>query len=339
MEKPIRLGAINWDAGLPGDTYFGGYMIRSLGDKNHVHRLPYYAKKDAEGNYYIQERTQEDYNRELQYAIDGGLDFFLYCWYPDGEEPREIGTEANPELAEHFPTLNTMRKLYQQSPLRKKLKMCAILLTPHAYSAKDLEALLTAMQEDYYEKKDGRPLVFLFGGYRLDFITTLRELAKPMGIDPYIVFINNGRSSENGDYSAADAVSAYASCHDGETYEAFCRAVVQDNEKRKAYGLPVIPLLSVGWNPMPRIDHPCPWVQYSDRVYAPLPTSDQMEKATLNYFRWIKENRAQADTGYGVVFAWNEFEEGGYLCPTLSEDGKPCTQVLDGLRRAVQKDK
>lgn len=335
MEKSIRLGAINWDAGLLRDTYFGGYMIRSLGDPNHAHRLPYYAKIDDHEKYYIPERTFDDYNRELQMAVDGGIDFFLYCWYPDGTEPRDIGTEANPELAEHFPSLNTMRKLYQQSPLREKIQMCAILITPHAYSRKDLETLISTMQEDYYEKKDGRPLVFLFGGYRLDFIHAIREVAEEAGIDPYIVFMNNGRGSDNGDYTAADAVSTYASCHSAETYEALCAAVTQDNEKRKAYGIPVMPTLSVGWNPEPRIDHPCPWVQYSTNVYAPLPTADQMEKATLDYFRWIEEND-EASTGYGVIFAWNEFEEGGYLCPTLGEDGKPHTAVLDGFQQARQ---
>lgn len=31
MEKKIRLGAVNWDAGLPGNTYFGGYICPTLG--------------------------------------------------------------------------------------------------------------------------------------------------------------------------------------------------------------------------------------------------------------------------------------------------------------------
>ncbi len=61
-----------------------------------------------------------------------------------------------------------------------------------------------------------------------------------------------------------------------------------------------------------------------------------MEKATLDYFSWIEENKEQANTGYGVVFAWNEFEEGGYLCPTLGADGKPCSDILNGLSKAVK---
>ena len=33
--------------------------------------------------------------------------------------------------------------------------------------------------------------------------------------------------------------------------------------------------------------------------------------------------------------AWNEFEEGGWICPTLGKDGKPDTWRIEAFRAAV----
>ena len=334
MKEKLRIGTVNWDAGLPEDTYFGYYTLNTLGQPKHAHRLPYYAIKKAEGGYAIPLRTQEQYDKELTMAVNAGIDFFMYCWYPDGATPQDIGGKRD-FLTQNLPELNRIRKLYQTSPVNNKIKMCAILIALHAYAKEDIRLLVDAMKQDYYEKKDGRPLVFVYGGYLPSFFSAIREIANAEGVNPYIIFMINGKLSENGDYSEADAVSAYTSVHGAKSFEELCVAADDDNEKKKQFGIPVIPLLSAGWNPTPRIDRPSPWVSYTDQSYAPAPTAEQMESATLNFFKWI-ENNPEANTGYGVIFAWNEFEEGGYLCPTLGADGKPCTEILDGLSRALK---
>jgi len=38
-----------------------------------------------------------------------------------------------------------------------------------------------------------------------------------------------------------------------------------------------------------------------------------------------------------MVYAWNEFEEGGYLCPTLGENGEPNTAFLDVFTKVRKK--
>lgn len=338
MKIKPRIGVVNWDAIYPSDTYFGKYAIRSLGNSEHSGRLPYFAKKDEKGNYYFVKRTQEDYDKELVIAADAGIDFFMYCWYPEGKEPRTIGIEQNDFLAEPLAELNQARKLYQSSAVNRRIKMCAIIITAHAYSEKDFEALTDAMREEYYEKKDGRPLVFFFGGYKPKFFSALREIAKKKGLSPYVIFMNNGAESENGDYSEADAVSAYASgIENVDTYEEFFLKMQAENENRKKYGVPILPMFSAGWNPQPRIDRPVPWCSYNKVHYAPAPTADQIEKAAIEFFEWMKKNEAYVDMDYFVSFAWNEFEEGGYLCPTLGADGKPKSDALMGLSRALKR--
>ena len=199
MYKRPRIGVVNWDAALTDDTYTGKYVIAALTHPNHINRLPYFTKMDENGNYYFADRTQAEYDRELTLAADAGIDFLMDCWYPEGKEPRTIGTEATPYLTEALADLNRARHLYQSSEVNRRIKMCAILITSHAYSEKDMDLLTDAMLEDYYEKKDGRPLVFFFGGYKPYFFSAIRERAQKKGLNPYIVFMNNGPESENGD--------------------------------------------------------------------------------------------------------------------------------------------
>ena len=48
-ENCIRIGAINWDAALPKNTYFGGYALRNLGTDKYCQKLPYFAQKTENG--------------------------------------------------------------------------------------------------------------------------------------------------------------------------------------------------------------------------------------------------------------------------------------------------
>ena len=70
MKNKLRIGAVNWDAGLPADTYFGHYTLNTLGNEKYAERLPYYATKDENGGYSIPMRTREQYDRELAMAAD-----------------------------------------------------------------------------------------------------------------------------------------------------------------------------------------------------------------------------------------------------------------------------
>ena len=124
MKNKLRIGAVNWDAGLPADTYFGHYTLNTLGNEKYAERLPYYATKDENGGYSIPMRSREQYDEELRMAADAGIDFFMYCWYPDGEEPRTIGTEAYDYLAKPISELNAMRKLYKIGRASCRERVC-----------------------------------------------------------------------------------------------------------------------------------------------------------------------------------------------------------------------
>ena len=83
--------------------------MNTLGNDKFKERLPYFAKKTKDG-YDFSYRTQEEYDRELQYAIDAGVDFFAYCWYPDTLGERKFWKDLGSTLLwEHYPELNLGR--------------------------------------------------------------------------------------------------------------------------------------------------------------------------------------------------------------------------------------
>ena len=333
----MRIGVINWDASLPKDTYFGGFTHNTLCNEKYACRLPYFALKDENG-YRIPVRSKADYDTELSYAINAGIDFFAYCWYPDSApSERTVWKDAEMYafLKEHYAELNLARNMYLESEKRHEINMCAIVFSVNSYSESDFEALTDIMGEDFYEKVDGRPLVMIFGGYSSEFIDIVRDFARKKGHNPYFAFIGFC-PTDGADYSNADAVTAYASdCigdfrqHTDNTYLA--------NERRLDFGLPVIPLLSMGWNPMPRVEKPSPWVTYEHKEYAGQPTEEDIEYSFKRLKEFINNHPDKANTDHAIAFAWNEFEEGGYLCPTLGKNGEVNDTVLQGFARARNK--
>ena len=334
--KKIRIGAINWDAALPEDTFFGTHMQRTLSPEQYRNRIPFYADV-KEGKLSFHRRTEAEFNQELEYAIRAGIDFFAYVWYSE-ESLKNLGYSfPDPgDVSGEVWELSEIRKYHLRSPLRDKIKMCAY-LGAHPLTQADLVALALQMQQSYYEKMGEQPLVFLFGGNMTALKDRLTAVCRLVGTkDPFFVFKDEAPGSTPGDYVNADAIGAYG-CGSGESrdYAGYMDRLVQYNESLKRYQLPVLPVFSLGWNPMPRVTTPVPWVRYADQVYPEIPGRQQVYDSMVSFTAWLRAN-ADNCCDHVLVFAWNEFEEGGFACPTLSEGGQPCTEILDGLTDAIR---
>lgn len=320
----MRIGAINWDCSLPPDTFFGSYFAKTLSFKKWRNRTPYYADIISEDNICCHYRTAEEYDRELEYAIAAKIDYFAYVWHTDNKNAAQDTELTTSVTHPHAWTQDYVRKLHQKSRLAEKIKLCAILMCSQPYTEEDYCNLAEAMKAPYYEKVDTRPIVYLFGGYRTDFIELLRAFPQKYGTEnPYIVFMNNGVESEDGDYSKADAVSAYCSNDEADIpkYAQLVDVMLSQNEDRKKYNIDTIPLFTLGWNPTPRKETIVPWVSYPDLVYVENPTPQELEDGGKKFADWLAKNREFTKTRHIMCFAWNEFEEGGFVCPTYNDDG------------------
>ena len=75
----MRIGAINWDSSRPATYYYGGYSIRALSPAKYRRQTPFYAEVKGPDEIAYHLRSQEEYDRELAYAIEASIDCFAYC--------------------------------------------------------------------------------------------------------------------------------------------------------------------------------------------------------------------------------------------------------------------
>ena len=341
----MRLGAINWDSSRPATYYYGGYSIRSLSPSKYRGQTPFYAEIVNPEQIAYHMRSQEEYDKELSYAIESGLDYLAYCWlgedHFDRNAPYKEGWVPEKLLcnAEYTWEHTYARSMYAKSALNKKLKMCAIVLGAHPYSDKDLRMLALEMQQDYYEKINGRPLVYIWYGYLDVLIEKIRRFCDEVGTpQPYVAFMMNSKAEEGKDYGAADCVSAYAvGASNITTHAELCTKALDMCEDKESYHMDIIPTFTVGWDPSPRIDHKIPWGSYGENVtYAKTPTGEELTAAAERFADWIKKNEVYVPARHILTFAWNEFEEGAWICPTYSETEEADTTRLYDFRKAAE---
>ncbi|MCR5264719.1 MAG: hypothetical protein K6D94_12650, partial [Clostridiales bacterium] len=282
--KTIRIGAVNWDASLTKDTYFGYYQIRSLSQAKYRTWVPFYADIIDGERVDYHRRTVDEYEIEIRCAVEAGIDYFAYVWYPTEGSLCHEQTSPN-DCSHKVHELNHARRLYEQSSLTDRIGMCAI-LAAHPFTDRDLSELADTFSKPYYEKIDGRPLLYVFGGYRADVIARVHAVCRERGIPvPYTVPMLFGVSGCGEPMPLADAVSAYAvsNSKDIDKYEQLCRVAAENDMVRMSSDKDIIPLFSVGWNPSPRIERPTPWTTnskgetiYAKARYAPRPNENEL---------------------------------------------------------------
>lgn len=67
-----------------------------------------------------------------------------------------------------------------------------------------------------------------------------------------------------------------------------------------------------------------------DRYYA-APTPQELADHIREAMHWAETNPERCSAGAALIYAWNEHDEGGWLCPTLSGDATPDTSRLDAI--------
>ncbi len=316
----IRVGVINWDCSLPRETYFGYYQTRTLSPRKYRHATPFYADivDDNRIDYHL--RTQAEFDRELCYAIDAGIDYFTYVFYPDHASRNHIST-TYADCSHRVYELTYARRMHASSRYRHKIGMAFIVTPSHPLDDEDLAELVALLHEPYYETVEGRPLVYLYQSTSTAWMERVRRacladgLAAPFFV-PMVSAIDAG-----GDSPLIDALSQYACAASGTAdYASLCEAMTVQNRRRLSSGHRIIPLFTTGWDPSPRIDIPAPWCQYPEAVYAPPATPQELLLGAIHLADWICEEARDAFFGHIMTFAWNEFEEGAWICPTYTPD-------------------
>jgi len=334
------VGAIRWDAWHGDASSVGLTVEKTLAPAHWHYRLPFYGKVTGENAVEVRGNTQAIMDREIDYAHAAGLDYWAFVVYP----------EEN--------ALSQGLKLYLTSEKKSLMRFCLNLQGgweagggPEAWPGKVARYIRYFKEPTYQTVLNGRPLVFLYSVEGLvgpgkfenwaaarTAFDALRAAVTAAGMPtPYIVA--QGWSPEKLKEQVAalglDAVGAYASSAGAKagTYADLATHTERWWDAFKACGLPVVPLATSGWDMRPRVETPTPWVKGGNiEEYYEAPTPGELADHISRVLAWCRENPEAAEAGAVLIYAWNEFDEGGWLCPTLSEG----TARLDAISKILK---
>ena len=329
-DNPI-VGAIRWDGWVGPLNKAGLEVEHTLSPHQYHFRAPFYSKEISYDSIQCRETTQKIMDQEIADASSAGLDYWAFCWYPPHNG------------------LDTARQLYLKSANKSDIKWCVIFGTNSFDCNKDGAWLIDRFKEENYQKVlNGRPLVYVFpsNGIRPNELSQLRNLSKEADIpDPYIIAMGFSSNSaiSIADSLHADAISCYASAYNFDTRDpyngvAYSPAIPKSDEagweKYSASGKQLVPWVTTGWDPRPRIERSVLWNSYyKSNGWAKDGTPEEIAQNLQNALTWTKNHLNATKANSILIYVWNEFDEGGWICPTLGNN----TSRLDAIKTVLKK--
>jgi hypothetical protein len=321
------VGAIRWDGWFKDNPW-----EKNLADQQWRYRLPFYAKVLPEGGVQVLEDDQEVMDREIAYAKAGGLSYWAFCYY-------------HPKSWKDADAYNYGWRRYLASARKADLNFCLLLQGgSHMGPAAEWEATIAEwiglFKEPTYQRVcGGRPLIYIFSCENLaphfgsaegagKALQRLREASRSAGTgDPYIVaqIWPHQAKPELLDPLRFDAIGAYSAVGDKGTTEPYSKLVEMNRwywNTFKDTKHHVVPLVNAGWDGRPR-KYKGVWYEHA--------RPDEVAGAVRSAFDWMRENPGVSPANTVLVYAWNEHDEGGWLCPTLDEG----PARLDALKKML----
>ena len=339
MSNGIRFGAIRWDAWYGHDDSDYNAVVnqceRSLSPKQYRYRAPYFSTLNENGKMRILPFSSNRADEELMLAEKAGIDFFAYVWYSRGKMTLS---------RRHHATADT------------KLKMCAIIDDNAITSAECEDEIVALMKTDKWLKtEDSRPIIFYFT-QSFDKIKISIEGYKAKcrkadcSIPMFFSMVDDDISKVL--QSGCDGISEYSVWgRDGQSYESLTQKAKNAWQRGKDSNVQIIPCLAGGWDATPRYVTPVTWCENDAQSYAVEPNGKQLEAHINDAYKWMNENKDVTRAGTMLIYAWNEHDEGGWICPTVTVDNdgfiitdeNGCaiknTERLDAVRRALKKNR
>ncbi len=335
-DRPPRalVGAIRWDAWTGGEVT--QQVERTLGPEKYNARLPWFAELVSNDVVRINGGCQEIMDQEIAFAAEAELDYWAFLLYPEST------------------SMSESLRLYLKSGIRRRVGFCVILHNAfgvdEAQWPRERDRAVALLQEPGYQTVlGGRPLVYAFqierrGVFPEARFTEFRQAAQAVGLDPYCVYMGWNPSSDFKikEPLGFEAVSHYASVSDEATFAQLC-GWVEANYWRDAAaaGVPYVPLVTTGWDKMPRKEHPVSWEKDHDyhhqAVFPSTATPAEIAGHLQRALAFVREHPTICPANTVIMYAWNEHDEGGWLVPTWTPGGKPDTGRMDALGRILRR--
>lgn len=337
----IIVGAIRWDAWHGDASSVGLAVEKSLGPPHWHCRLPFFGAEVSPTEVRARGATQEVMDQEIAYAHAAGLDYWAFVTYP-------------PDSA-----MSRGLSLYLSSKDKARINFCLNLQGGWVGAGakawpKEVERYVSYFREPTYQKvSGGRPLVYLFmpeqmiGDRRFRSwadakaaFDELRKAALAAGLPtPYIVAQgwSPAEARKHIELLGLDAAGQYASSGGGKRAP-YAQLAAYTQKLWDGYagaGLNVVPLVTAGWDRRPRVENPVPWEKPGGSLdeYYETPAPQELAAHLHATLDWSAAHPQAAEAQAVLIYAWNEFDEGGWIAPTKSEGTKRLDAIGEVLRQ------
>lgn len=312
----VLVGAIRWDA-WTGDSTTGYQTERSLGPNKYHFRIPYYGMENSYDSAKTRELNQTIMDEEIAYAYNANIDYWAFCWY--GYDP------TNNALA-------TARSLYLNSEHCTDIKFCYIFSYGY-FDATSVSYMVDDFGDSNYVTVNGsHPLVYLFGNnsWTSTYLDNLRTAAVNAGFTGstslYIAYMGDDSASNTATKCTSlgcQAITKYNT--GGQDGEAFTTQTGREKDMWDDYkdaaisaGIKMTPWVTTGSDARPRIDNPVTWWNCPSNYYAQTATPSEIATHLQEGIDFVGNNSTLCNANAALMYAWDEFDEGGWLCPTLT---------------------
>jgi hypothetical protein len=331
------LGAIRFDAWYDPDNAVDQQCAAALSPATFNFRLPSNASVTGGGASWPR-ATQSTMDAEIAAAAQAGLTF----WAFDSYQPDD--------------TLSLALSLYLSSSIRSRMKFCMLGQTSNwGEGGADQPSLLRDIkmmtQPDYMTVLEGRPLYLVLdasadqtsglppGGIPTAIRYVRQAVMAAGGQNPYIVWLSGAALVDYDNTSAAraagaDAAGAYATPRlngTAQPYGALVQATEADWTGRQQVGFPMIHTAMTGWDQRPLVETRQPFYPLSSNLtkdnYYETASSAAIGQHIAELAMRIIAEPASNPSQIGLIYAWNELAEGGWLMPTFSEQGANLDRV------------
>ncbi|NHO34259.1 glycoside hydrolase family 71/99 protein [Acetobacter fallax] len=333
------VGAIRFDAWYDMTNSIDQQCATALDAPEWLYRLPGNAVLDSKGVASWPEASQQSIDQEISSAISCGLSFWAFDSY------------------EQDNTLSLALSLYLSSNNKGSLRFCMIGQSSNWSDTDSEDGYADVLKRDinlmsrneYMTVMNGRPLYFVLdasaeqlaglpGGLSQAITFVRNAVSAATGQNPYIVYLSGAALADYDNTIAAqnvgaDAAGAYCTPRLSgapQPYSALVRAAENDWDGRSNTGFPMIPTAMTGWDQRPLVDRPQEFYPLSpaltDSNYYMQALAPDIATHIMNMTTFLQSS-TESPASVGLIYAWNEFAEGGWLAPTYSQTGPDTTRV------------
>jgi hypothetical protein len=272
--------------------------------------------------------------RQIDLAADAGIEFFAFCWYW-----QDNGKAINPKAIQEDPK-HTCLDLFLKARNNARMKFCLLVANHQGFEIKGAENWKAAgefwmpyLKSPRCVTVGGKPLIIVYGpkGGDKEGFDAIQASARQAGLSG-VALAGCGELTPEMGFTHRTHYNYIPGYWDGSVSHPFAELVAAHEEMWKGTPeQPYMPIVISGWDKRP-------WERSAEKGeaarYYPDRTPEQFAAHVADAIAWMDKNPEQTTAErIFLIYAWNEFGEGGYIAPTK---GDPDGKYLKALRSVLK---